>query len=295
MSTVTPRRVRAWWRPRTPIIEGRLAWIGVGLVLLFLAMAILGSLLTGDPAARTGLPLESPSGAHPLGTDHLGRDLFARVAAGAALSIAVGLSSVGIGLLLAVPAGIYAGLHGASWIDEAVMRVMDALQALPFFVFALFVMGLLGTGESGIGPLTLSPATKVVLLLAISFLPYFARVARSATLVEAQQDYVDALRVVGVPRWRIVFIELLPNVLPPVLVQGFLWIGIAIFAEAALSFLGMGIQPPAASLGSVIGEGTSYMLYGAWWYPVIPGIALLTATLGLNLVGDSISRALGRR
>lgn len=274
---------------------GTLAWIGGLMLLLFLVLSIVMPLFLGSATARAGLPLQGPSAAHLFGTDDLGRDLLTRTAAGARLSLLVSVISVALGLVLAVPAGMFAGFHGGRWLDEMVMRLLDALQAMPLFVLALFVLGMLGTQTSHLGPLTLGPAVKVVFLLGVSFMPYFARVARAATLVEMQEDYVDGLRVVGASRARIVFGELLPNVLPPVLVQAFLWVGVAIFAESALSFLGLGIQPPEPSLGNILGDATNYMILGAWWFSIIPGLVILLATVGINLVGDGFAATVGRR
>ncbi len=272
-----------------------LSWIGLVLIFIFLALAIVGPLVTGDPSVRVGGRLEPPSAEFWFGTDNLARDLLARSASGALVSLQVGFASVLLGLLIAVPLGIVSGYYGGRWVDDLIQRVLDTLQALPLFVFALFVLGMLGTGESKIGFITLSPTTKVVLLLAVSFLPSFARVTRSATLVEVEQEYVAGLRVLGVPRHRIVLRELLPNVVPPVLVQGFLWVGIAIFAESALSFLGLGIQPPQASLGSILSDATGYLMVGAWWYSVIPGAIIMLVTVGINLVGDGVANLMDRR
>lgn len=290
-----PRRIRplGWFSFLRGISV--LGWIGLAFVALFCALAILGPLMSGDPDARVGDALLAPSGQHWFGTDDLGRDLFTRTAVGSRLSLVVAVCSVLGGLLVAVPLGLLAGFNGGGWIDDAIMRVLEALQALPVFVLALFVIGMLGTGSTDVGPFTLGPGGKVVLLLAVSFLPYFARVTRAATLVEAQEEYVDALRVVGVPRWRVVLVELLPNVMPPVLVQGFLWVGIAIFSESALSFLGLGIQPPQASLGNILAAATSYLMLGAWWFSIIPGLVILLVTIGINLAGDEVDSRLGRR
>jgi len=269
-----------------------LTWTGLALLALFLLLAIAGPMLAVAPDARTGLTLSGPGAEHLFGTDHLQRDLFARTAEGARVSLLVAVAGVGFGLLVAVPAGLVAGYFGGRWPDDLIMRVLEALQALPLFVFALFVIGITGTGDSQWGPLTLTTTTKVVLLLGVGFIPYFARVTRSATLVEVQEDYVDALRALGVPRWRVITGEVLVNVLPPVLVQAFLWLGVAIFAESALSFLGLGIQAPRPSLGNILGDATSYMLLGAWWYSIIPGLVILVATVGFNLVGDGLGDAL---
>lgn len=272
-----------------------LGWIGLLLVVAFCLLAIVGPMISVDPDARAGGALEAPSGAFWFGTDDLGRDLFARTAAGARLSLFVAVGSVLAGLLVAVPIGLLAGYLGGTWVDDTLMRIMEALQALPVFVLALFVVGMVGTGASEVGPVTLSPGTKVILLLALSFLPFFARVTRAATLVEVQEQYVDALRVVGVSRRRIMLGELLPNVLPPVLVQAFLWVGIAVFAESALSFLGLGVQAPQASLGNLLSDATSLLMIGAWWLSVLPGLAILLVTIGVNLLGDELQRFLTGR
>ncbi|WP_166140150.1 ABC transporter permease [Nocardioides ochotonae] len=289
--------VRARRRPRLPRVPrlSALGWIGLVLVLAFCALALLGPLFSLPPDERTGGPLEAPSAAHWFGTDDLGRDLFARTAVGARLSLLVALGSVVAGLVVAVPIGLLAGYLGGTWVDDVLMRVMEALQALPVFVLALFVVGMIGTGPTDIGPVTLSAGVKVILLLALSFLPFFARVTRAATLVEVQEEYVAALRVVGVSRRRIMLGELLPNVLPPVLVQGFLWVGVAVFAESALSFLGLGVQPPQASLGNLLSDATSALMIGGWWLSVVPGLAILLVTIGINLLGDEVDRHLGGR
>ena len=276
-------------RLRLPHLSA-LGWVGLAFVVVFCLLALVGPLVGVDPDERTGGALEAPSGAHWFGTDDLGRDVFARTAVGARLSLLVAIGSVVAGLLIAVPIGLLAGYRGGSKLDAALMRAMEALQALPVFVLALFVVGMTGTGASEVGPFTVSPALKVVVLLAVSFLPLFARVTRAATLVEVQQEYVDALRVVGVPRRQILFGELLPNVIPPVLVQGFLWVGVAVFAESALSFLGLGMQPPQASLGNLLSDATSSLMIGGWWLSVLPGVAILLVTIGVNLLGDEVER-----
>lgn len=292
---VTVARRPRTLRPRLPRLQP-LGWVGLAFVMAFCLLALVGPFIAVDPDARTGGPLEAPSGAHWFGTDDLGRDVFARTAVGARLSLLVASGSVLAGLLVAVPIGLLAGYRGGGHLDNALMRVMEALAALPVFVLALFVVGMTGTGTSEVGPVTLTPEVKVIVLLAVSFLPFFARVTRAATLVEVQQEYVDALRVVGVPRRHIIFGELLPNVIPPVLVQGFLWVGIAVFAESALSFLGLGMQPPQASLGNLLSDATSSLMIGGWWLSVLPGAAILLVTIGINLLGDEVERLIsGRR
>ncbi|MDE0287950.1 MAG: ABC transporter permease [bacterium] len=269
--------------------------VGAVLGLAYIVFALLGPILTPDPLQQSNDILQSPNAAYLFGTDQLGRDMLARAAAGARVSLLVAIASVIVGLVLAVPAGMLAGFRGATLLDEIIMRSVDVLLALPLFVLGMFVLGVFGTGDTQIGFLTVPAAWKVVVLIAIAATPFFARVARAATLTEVEEDYVDALRVVGVPGRAILSREILVNVLPPVLVQAFLWIAIAIFAEAALSFLGLGIQAPQPTLGNILFDATSYMFAGAWWFSVLPGLVLLMATVAFNLVGDGLNDLLDPR
>ena len=262
---------------------------GAVLVVIYLLFAIFGPMFTGDPLELSTNRLLEPGSESLFGTDHLGRDMLARSADGARISLLVAVMSVLLGLILAVPAGMIAGYRGGTMIDEVIMRSVDVILALPLFVLGMFVLGLTGIGPTQVGPIEIPGAWKVVLLIALAATPFFARVARAATLVEVHEDYVDALKVVGVPRRRILFREVIVNVAPPVLVQAFLWIAIAIFAEAALSFLGLGIQPPAPTIGNILFDATAFMLLGAWWYSLFPGMVLLVATVGFNLVGDGLN------
>jgi ABC-type dipeptide/oligopeptide/nickel transport system permease subunit len=284
-------RRRAWPAGRTR--PRPLTVCGVVLVGCFLVLALVVPALTPDPQASVGIPLEGPTPGHPMGTDHLGRDLLARTACGARLSLVVGLCSVLLGLLLALPLGMLAAYRAGGRLDDVVMRLLETVQALPVFVFAMFVIGLSGNGSSHVAGVTVSITAKVVLLLAVSFMPYFARVARAQTLAETAQDYVGALRVLGLPRRR-VLAEMLVNVLPPVLAQGFLWIAIAIFAESALGFLALGIPPPTPTLGGILADAGNYILADAWWYSVLPGLVLVLAVTGFNLVGDALNDRIDR-
>ncbi len=288
-----PGRVRRVGRRAVAIVNhNRLTRIGFLLTALFVLIAVVGPMILGDGTKQDAGILLSPSGAHPFGTDDLGRDLLTRSVAGSRVSLFVALGSVGLGLLVALPIGLVAGYFGGTWIDELLMGFVDVILALPLFVLGLFLLGITGTGGSQVGPVFVSATLKVVVVIAVGAMPFFARVARAATLNERQEDYVNSLRVLGVPRWKIIFGEVLPNVLPPVMVQAFLWMAIAIFAEAALSFLGLGIQPPEATLGNILSDASSYMLTGAWWYSVLPGAFLSLIIVGLNLVGDGLSDAL---
>ncbi|WP_214316866.1 ABC transporter permease [Nonomuraea sediminis] len=273
----------------------RLTWFGAGCAALFCLLAILGPLLAGNPNATGAEVLAGPSLAHPFGTDQLGRDLLARTVDGTQVSLLVSLAAVALGLLLALPLGILAGYLRGSFLDDLIMRGLEIIQALPMFVLAMFVIGLSGTGTVHLGQIPITMTTKVVLLLGVAFIPYFARVARAATLVEMGQDYVPALQVIGVRRTRVILGELLPNIAPAMAVQAFLAMALAIFAEGGLGFLGLGIQLPQATLGNLTGGGTGYLPAGIWWYSVLPGAVMLAGILGFNLIGDTLSDRLGGR
>lgn len=267
----------------------RLALFGVLGCVLFVGFAVIAPFFAPDPLHQTDALMRAPSGDHLFGTDHVGRDLLSRVASGSRVSLLVAVFAVLLGLILAVPIGMLAGYRGGTWVDELIMRFVDVLLSLPLFVLAMFVLGIFGSGTSDFGPISVSPAAKIIFLIGISAMPFFARVARSATLVEMHEDYVNVLRTVGVSERRILFREVLVNVLPPISVQAFLWMAIAIFSEAALSFLGLGIQPPDPTLGTILFDATTYIFGGAWWYSLFPGLMLLLATVGFNLVGDGLN------
>lgn len=289
-----PRALTAKLRS-LPRPQGALTWFGIASAAAFCLLAVLGPLVTADPDAGGPDILAPPGASHWFGTDQLGRDLLARTADGARMSLLVSLAAVALGLLLALPLGILAGYLRGSLLDDLVMRGLEVIQALPMFVLAMFVIGLSGTDTSHLGPIPLTMPTKVVLLLGVAFIPYFARVARAATLAEVGQDYVAALRVVGVPRRRILFGELLPNVMPAMVVQTFLAMALAVFAEGGLGFLGLGVKPPQATLGNLTSDGTGYLPAGIWWYSILPGAVMLAGILGFNLIGDALADSLGGR
>jgi peptide/nickel transport system permease protein len=251
----------------------------------FLLLATVGR-LHGDPTELVTLGAEPPSLAHPFGTDTLGRDVFDRPAAAAWTSTLVSVAAVGLALVVAVPLGMWAGFRHGRRTDGIVMRGIEVTQALPAFVLVIFLLGVMGSGNQEWGPVTVDPETRIALCLAIAFVPFFARVARSATVTEMQLDYPTGLRALGVPRREIVFGELLPNVLPPLRVQALLALGIAVFAEGGLSFLGLGVPPPQPTLGNLLADASPQVLDGTWWYALLPGVVLVIGILGCNLVGD---------
>jgi peptide/nickel transport system permease protein len=253
------------------------AMLGLSIVLGLILIAIFAPLVAPyDPEAISGAnKVQSPTLQHPFGTDNFGRDIFSRVLYGARISIYVGLMTVGISISAGVPLGLVAGYYGGL-VDEVVMRIMDAMMSFPPILLALVIMAALGPN-----------LTNVLLALGFVYTPYLARVTRSSTLETVNKEYVQAAEARGEGDLFILFKEVMPNTLAPVIVQASISFAFAILAEAALSFLGMGTQPPTPSWGLMINEGRGY-LTDAPWMAVFPGIAIGITVLGLNMFGDAL-------
>jgi len=227
-----------------------------------------------------------------LGTDDQGRDILSALLYGARISLLVGLSSVALSVLLGVSAGLVSGYVGGV-VDAVLMRVCDVMLSFPPILVALLV--------DGIGRLLFPQARDVlafaVLILALTFTEWvrYARTVRGATLVERHKDYVQAARLAGVPRWRLLRRHILPNVLGPVLVLATIQVGQAIIAEATLSFLGVGVPPTTPSLGTLIRIGNDFLHAGEWWITLFPGAALVLIAMSVNLLGDWLRDALNPR
>jgi ABC-type dipeptide/oligopeptide/nickel transport system permease subunit len=245
----------------------------------FLQRALINR-LWGDPyTVNLRSNLESPSLAHPFGTDHLGRDVLARAIYGTQTSILVGLASVAFALPLGLLFGIYAAYLGGEF-DEIVMRVMDVFLTPPANILALGLVGILGRGLE-----------NIILGIGIVYTPIFARLIRGSALKIKQMEFIESARAIGESDFYIVFRELLPNCLTPVIIQGSFSIALAIMWEAGMSFLGLGVMPPASSWGLMLHEGQQY-IREAWWLSVFPGVAIMVTTLGFNLVGNALRDAL---
>jgi peptide/nickel transport system permease protein len=221
----------------------------------------------------------APSWAHPFGTDELGRDLFTRVLYGGRTSLEIAAFAV----LLAMTGGAAWGFLAAylrGWVDELLMRVADLTLGMPVILLALVLVAAFG-----------SSTASLVLILGILFMPATARLARAALLSELEADYYLAAISVGAPPWQIMLRELLPNTAPVLIARASVVAAEAIFVEASLSFVGLGVQPPAASWGTLLQKGYSN-LYKSYWYPVFPGLVILIAVLALNTLGDHLQRVL---
>ncbi len=271
-------------RRRLPAL-GLTGWIGLVLVTAYLLVATVCR-LHGSPTALTGTDLEPPSWEHPFGTDHLGRDLLARTAEGAWTSLWISVTAIGFAVVAGTAVGVLAGCRHGGRLDGFLMRTVESVQALPQFIFVMFVIGLIGTKDMHWGPLTIGNGIRVALAIGVGFVPYFARVARAATVVEMRQDYVANLRGLGVPPREILFREVLVNVLPPVLGQAYLAMAIAVFAEGGLSYLGLGVPAPHPTLGNIVADAGGQLLADAWWYVALPGAVLVSGILGFNLLAE---------
>jgi peptide/nickel transport system permease protein len=272
------------WDTLRRAARARLAPFGAAVMLLAILVALLAPLVAPYNPLQQNLnnTLARPDRTHFLGTDNVGRDVFSRVLWGTRVSLVAGFGSVAIAVLAGGLLGLLAGYAGGR-ADNLVMRVMDAVLSFPPLVLALALGAVLGAGLTG-----------VVIALGVVYTPTFARLMRGQVLAITAREYVDAARALGVPGWRIAWSHVLPNATAPIVVQASLSVAFAILAEASLSFLGLGIQPPAASWGSMINAGRGY-LQQAPWIVFGPGAALFITVVGLNFVGDAIRDALDPR
>jgi peptide/nickel transport system permease protein len=262
----------------TPVVA-----IGAALVGLVVLVALLAPLLAPhDPVAQIATPLLRPSAAHVLGTDEFGRDELSRLIWGARVSLYVGGLAVLIALGLGGTSGVIAGYFGG-WVDDVTMRAMDVLLSLPALVLAIAITAVLGP-----------TLTNAMLAIGIVYAPTFARVARGPTLAVVRVPYIEAARALGAPTLRIIGRHVLPNVAAPLFVQTTVSLSTAILTEAALSFLGLGTQPPTASWGLMLSTARQYMMINAW-IAVLPGCAIAVTVLGFNLLGDGLRDLLDPR
>ena len=275
------RAARARFRrtlARTPV-----ALIGAILVAVVVLVALLAPVLAPyPPAAQIAKPLLPPGATHLLGTDEFGRDELSRLIWGARVSLYVGGLAVFIALGLGATAGVVAGFFGG-WVDDVTMRIMDVVLSLPALVLAIAITSVLGP-----------TLTNAMLAIGIVYAPTFARVARGPTLMVVQVPFIEAARSIGASNLRIIARHVLPNVMAPIVVQTTVSFSTAILTEAALSFLGLGTQPPTASWGLMLSAARQYMLIHPW-IAVLPGSAIAVTVLGFNLLGDGLRDLLDPR
>jgi peptide/nickel transport system permease protein len=272
--------MNAWRR----LFRRKGAMVGLGFVLFFVLLALLAPWISPyDPLATSwGAIRKAPSAAYLFGTDEIGRDVLSRVVWGARASLLAGVVSVCISVSLGVPIGMLAGYVGG-WTDTLIARFTDAMLACPFLILAIALAAFLGPS-----------LTNAMIAIGISATPIFIRLTRAQVMAAKVEDYVEAARALGNPHLRIALRHIFPNVLAPLIVQATLAIAAAIIAEASLSFLGLGQQPPAPSWGSMLNTAKNYV-DNAPWMAIWPGLSIFLLVLSFNLLGDGLRDALDPR
>ena len=277
-ATITaPEGISVRRRRWLAIKSNRTTLIGLFLTLAVLVLTVLAPVIAPyDPDEQfLDQTLEKPGGKFLLGTDQFGRDLLSRILFGSQTSITVGVASILLAAIIGVPVGILAGYRGR-WLDQVISRIVDTIMSFPTLLVGILVVAALGPGLH-----------KVAVAIGVAFIPRFIRLARGATLAMKEKGYVLSARSIGAGDARIVFVHCLPNILGDITVMATLWVAVAIRVEASLSFLGIGVQPPMASWGAMVGTGVDN-LFTAPWISLFPGLAILLAIFSFNLLGDGI-------
>lgn len=291
MSTAAASLATAIPAPESPakvalgrFLAHRPAMFGLGLCVLFIVVAAAAPLISPHSPIATDWSAirKAPSWVHPMGTDSIGRDELARVIYGARSSLLAGVVSVLIAAAIGVPAGVTAGF-ARGWIDSVLSRIVDAMLAIPFLILAIALAAFLGPN-----------LRNAMIAIGVTTAPIFMRVARGATMDVMTFDYIEAARAVGDQPWRVAVQHVLPNTFAPLLVQATLSIATSIIAEASLSFLGLGDQPPTPAWGSMLNAAQQFMTQ-APWLAIFPGMAIFLTVLGFNLMGDGLRDALDPR
>ncbi len=264
-------------------LKNRLTTIGSSVVFLLVIIALLAPLIVPFPQDTIDTHIEerfqSPSTRHFFGTDELGRDVFSRVLCGTRISLQVGAIAIGLALAIGVPLGVVAGYTGGM-LDEVIMRITDVFLSFPPLLLAMAISSLLGPN-----------LTNAMIAIAIAWWPWYTRLLRSEAISVRERDYVQAARAMGVSQGKIVFRHVLPNCLTPIIIQASMDFGSIILTSAALSYLGLGAQPPTPEWGLMVSTGRTYFLTN-WWIVTFPGLAIFTAVLSFNLVGDGLREIL---
>jgi peptide/nickel transport system permease protein len=278
------RGERPWHRTMRRLAKRRAALVGLTVVAFFIALSILAPIVSPyDPLATNwAMVRKPPSMLHLFGTDEIGHDILARIIWGSRASLMAGIVSVSLALAIGVPIGLLTGYLGGI-VDATVMRLIDAMLAIPFLILAIALAAFLGPN-----------LTNAMIAIGVSQMPVFVRLTRGQVLSVKHEEYVEAAYAVGNSARRIVLRHILPNIIPPLLVQATLATAAAIIAEASLSFLGLGQQPPDPSWGSMLNSAKNFMSQ-APWMAIWPGLAISSLVMSLNLFGDGLRDALDPR
>jgi peptide/nickel transport system permease protein len=252
--------------------------LALAVILIMIVAALLAPWIAPYDADATdaAAALQPPSLQHLLGTDIYGRDLLSRIIFAARVDLSVAFGATALALAIGSTIGAISG-HYRGWVDLIIMRCVDSVMAFPAFILAMAITAALGNSVS-----------NVLFAIALTQVPNYLRLVRGEILRIREMEYADAARVVGNPPWRIMFVHLLPNCLPPIIVQATLAMGYALLTMAALSFIGLGIRPPQSEWGSMTAEGAQYIVTGEWWLFLFPGLAIVIMVLAFNLVGDGL-------
>jgi peptide/nickel transport system permease protein len=257
------------------------SWIGLAVFLIVIFAAIFAPFLAPfDPTDQNILEkLRAPTLEHWLGTDSFGRDTMSRLIYGARISLIIGIVSTFAAMVIGTAIGMLAGWHGGR-LDTVTMQAMDVLLAFPSLILGLILVAMLGPSM-----------TNIIIAIALTSIPPFARIARAPTIAVKEREFVDAGRALGYSDTRILVVHILPNILPEILVMGSLWLANAIRTEASLAFVGLGVKPPIATWGGMIREGFENIL-DSYWLALVPGVAILIVIFALNLLGDGLRDAI---
>jgi peptide/nickel transport system permease protein len=263
---------------RYVVSENPVTLLAFALLILMLLAALLGPAIAPyDPLATNSVrKLEPPTSRHWFGTDQLGRDILSRVLVATRLDLAIAVGAVSLSFVVGTAAGACAGFFG-HWVDRIISRLTDTIMAFPLFVLAMAIVAAL---VNNIG--------NVVLATAIINVPFYARMARAEVNVRREAGYVEAARLSGNGALRVLSFHVVPNALPPMMVQVSLNLGWAMLNAAGLSFIGLGVRPPTPEWGILVAEGASFILTGEWWIALFPGLALMLAVFCFNLLGDGL-------
>jgi len=268
------------------LVRNKMAMLGLAILIILVLAAIFADVIadydTKVVTQNIAERLQGPSAAHWFGTDEFGRDIFARLVHGSRVSLVVGIISVSVSLIIGGSLGAFAGFYGGK-VDNIIMRIMDIFLAVPSILLAITIVAALGTS-----------LFNVMLAIGISGMPSFARIVRAAVMSVKDQEFVESSRAIGANSVTIIFREILPNCMAPIIVQATLAVAGAILSTASLSFIGLGVQPPSPEWGAMLSGGRNY-LRDAIHLTLFPGLAIVITILALNLLGDGLRDALDPR
>lgn len=278
---------RSQWREVWRMLaKNRMAMLGLCILVVLVLLALFADVIANYDTVvikqNLSNRLQGPTTAHWLGTDEFGRDILVRLIHGTRVSLKVGILAVGLAIIVGGTLGAISGFYGGT-IDNIIMRTMDIFLAVPSILLAIAIVSALGPN-----------IINLMIAISVSAVPSYARIVRASVLSIRDQEFIEAAKAIGASNTRIIFKHIIPNALAPVIVQGTLGVANAILSIAGLSFIGLGIQPPAPEWGSMLSGGRQYLRY-AWWVTTFPGLAIMITILSLNLLGDGLRDALDPR